>query len=200
MGSRSESVRRAWEHRRALWRVSPGELVELQKRGDISESLKGYAVLAQEEALSLISALGGLENISEQRLVLIQDAARLGLVLRAVLARFLQGDGEPELASRVATITSARRQNLQALGLERLEKELDLHSYLRERALENASDRENAAEPDAASTDVADRASVATSAVVLNTDSTTKRHSGAHGGESHEETKDNPTTEEGPPR
>ena len=84
------------------------DLVELQKRGEISERLKGYAVLAQEEALSLISALGGLESISEQRLVLIQDAARLGLVLRAVLARFLQGDGEPELASRVATITSAR--------------------------------------------------------------------------------------------
>ena len=134
MGSRSESVRRAWEHRRALWRVSPGELVGLQKRGDISESLKGYAVLAQEEALSLISALGGLENISEQRLVLIQDTVRLGLVLRAVVARFLQGDGDADLASKVGTLSSARRSSLQALGLERVAKELDLGTYLAEKS------------------------------------------------------------------
>ncbi len=48
MGSRSESVRRWWEHRHALWDVSPGELVALQKADKLSESLKGYAVLAQD--------------------------------------------------------------------------------------------------------------------------------------------------------
>ena len=38
MGSRSESVRRWWEHRHALWDVSPGELVALQKAGTLNES------------------------------------------------------------------------------------------------------------------------------------------------------------------
>jgi hypothetical protein len=166
MGSRSESVSRWWEHRRALWRVSPGELVELQKHGNVSESLKACAALAQEEALGLVSALGGIENISEQRMVLIQDTARLGLVLRAVVARFLQGDGDADLASKVGTLASARRASLQALGLERISKELDLTTYLAQKAAENRADGADGANgdnPDAqpASTDE-DTAGVAT--------------------------------------
>jgi hypothetical protein len=137
MGSRSESVRRWWEHRHALWDVSPGELVALQKTGMLSESLKGYAVLAQEEALALVNALGGDSEVSTQRMLLIQDVARLGLVLRAVMGRFVQGDGDPELASRVASITSARRASLQALGLERISKEIDLTEHLARRDAEN---------------------------------------------------------------
>jgi hypothetical protein len=140
MGSRSQSVKRYWEHRRALWRVSPGEFVELQKSGTISESLKRAAVLAQEEGLALISAMGGLENVSEQRLVLIQDTVRLGLVLRAVVARFLQGDGDAELATKVGTLASARRSSLQALGLNRVAKEIDLTTYLREKASQSATE------------------------------------------------------------
>jgi hypothetical protein len=136
-GSRSQSVRRWWEHRRALVAVSPGELVELQKRGTVSESLKHCAALAQEEALALTSALGGVDALSEQRLILIQDTARLGLVLRAVMARFLQGDGDPELASRVASITGARRASLQALGLERASREIDLAEYLKRKDAED---------------------------------------------------------------
>jgi len=150
VGSRSQSVQRWWEHRRALWRVSPGELVELQKHGTVSESLKACAVLAQEEALALTDALGGADALSEQRMVLIQDTARLGLVLRAVMARFLQGDGDPELASRVASITGARRASLQALGLDRVSKELDLQSYLAEAAKDRA-DRPNSSDPDGSS-------------------------------------------------
>lgn len=170
MGSRSESVRRYWKRRHALWNVSPGEFVELQKHGTISESLKQSAVGTQEETLSIVAGLGGVENISEQRLVLVQDTARLGLVLRAVMARFLQGDGDPELASRVATITSARRQNLQALGLERVSKELDLQSYLAERAAAGAQDRaeeEIAARSGTTPTDASEDASVDNESGVL---------------------------------
>ena len=50
------------------------------------------------------------------------------------MARFLQGDGDPELASRVASITGARRASLQALGLERASREIpDLRTYLEQR-------------------------------------------------------------------
>jgi hypothetical protein len=111
--------------------------------------LKACAVLAQKEALGLVSALGGVDNISEQRLVLIQDVARLGLVLRAVMARFLQGDGDPELASRVASITSARRSSLVALGLERVAKELDLNTYQIQKAAENRAQATIDTDPDA---------------------------------------------------
>ena len=147
MGSRSESVRRWWQHRRALLRVSPGELVELQRTGVVSESLKPYAALAQEEALALENALGGEGEVSEQRLLLIQDIGRLGLMLRAVVARFLQGDGDPELASRVASLASARRASLALLGLDRVARELDLAAYL-EQAAENRSGATNGGESD----------------------------------------------------
>ena len=149
MGSRSESVKRSWELRRALWRVSPGELVALQKQGTVSESLKGCAALAQEEALALTAALGGVERVSEQRLILIQDTARLGLVLRAVIARFLQGAGDPELASRVASIAGARRASLQALGLERVAKDApDLATYIAHRSAQDRPHDANGGEPD----------------------------------------------------
>ena len=148
MGSRSASVSRWWEHRRALWAVSPGELVALQKQGTVSESLKACAALAQEEALGLVNALGGVEHVSEQRMVLIQDTVRLGLVLRAVMVRFLQGDGDPELASKVGTLASARRASLQALGLERVAKEVDLPAYLERRASEEPTEATNGAAPD----------------------------------------------------
>ena len=150
MGSRSESVRRSWELRRALWEVSPSEIREAQRGGVVSESLKRHAQDAQVEALSLTAALGGVERISEQRLILIQDTARLGLVLRAVIARFLQGDGDPELASRVASIAGARRASLQALGLERAPQDVpSLDTYLRERdAAQDRREGTNVGEPE----------------------------------------------------
>lgn len=194
MGSRSESVSRWWAYRRALWQWSPGELVQLQKLGLINQKHKRSAVLAQEKTLAIIAALGGADNISEQELLLAQDIGRLELVLSVVTMRFLQGDGDPELASRVATLTSARRQNLQALGLQRREKEVSLHDYIAQRAAENASGGANGDDPDTESTVASDSATMdegggqgrscsADSAPVL-TDSSTERPSGADGGTS----------------
>jgi hypothetical protein len=171
--------------------MSPGEIVELQKSGAVSESLKPYAVLAQEEGLALVSAQGGLENISEPRLVLIRDTVRLGIVLRALVAKFLQGEGDPEVASKIGTLVGARRASLQALGLERISRELDLQSYIAQRAAQDAAEAENAEQSDAESTGADDRASVATEggesgtvplraapAHALNTDSPTERPNG----------------------
>ena len=134
MASRSQSLQRYWEHRRALWEVSPSEIRDAQKHGVVSTSLKRHAVEAQAETLSLVAALGGLDTLSEQRLILIQDAGRLGLIVRALTTQFLQGGGDPDLATRIATITTARRTLLQTLGLNRAEHEVpDLATYLRDK-------------------------------------------------------------------
>ena len=89
----------------------------LQKRGTVSDTLKGCAALAQEEALGLVNALGGEERISEQRMILVQDCVRLGLVLRAVMSRFLQGDGDPEgSCSSPATLPTTQAMPSEASG------------------------------------------------------------------------------------
>jgi hypothetical protein len=114
-----------------MMRVAPSELFELEKSGTVSDSLRPYAAQAIEEADGFARALGGVDVLSEQRLALIQDTARVGLVMRAVVARFLQGDGDPELASKIGTLASTRRSLLSTLGLDRMEREVpDLRAYL----------------------------------------------------------------------
>ena len=115
----------------------------------------------------------------------------------------------PTSSKPVATITSARRQNLQALGLERVSKELDLTTYLARKTADvesqatngeqsdpqAVSDGEVAAEANHATlpADGASRASRGNEggelevspgppAVVLNSDST-ERPNGANDGE-----------------
>lgn len=150
---RLQGIDRWKQRRREMARVAPSELLELEKTGTVSPSLKPYAVQTIEEADALALALGGAEHVSPQRLVLIQDCARVGLVMRAVLARFLQGDGDPELASKVATMASTRRALLSALGLERVEKELDLHAYIAAKASQDAAQRANGGTCDHGATD-----------------------------------------------
>ena len=133
----SKGLVRWHARRREMSLVAPSELLELERAGTVSPSLKPYAAQAIEEADELARALGGVDDLSPQRLVLIQDAARVGLVLRAMVARFMQGEGDPELASKVSTMASTRRSLLTALGLEREAKELDLAGYLAAKSAEN---------------------------------------------------------------
>jgi len=134
MGSRSQSLQRYWQLRHARWEVAPSEVRDAEKAGVISESLKRHAIEAQAETLALVNALGGLDTLSEQRLILIQDAGRLGLIVRALTTQFLQGAGDPDLGTRIATITTARRTLLQTLGLDRVASEVpDLATYLRDK-------------------------------------------------------------------
>lgn len=150
----SEGTRWALAKRRQLAQVAPSELAELERTGSVSDSLRPYAAQAIEEADAFAHGLGGIDAISAQRLALIQDASRVGLVLRAVVARFLQGEGDPELASKVGSLASTRRSLLTALGLERLEKEVDLTDYLERKATEDRSSETNAAASDSQVGDV----------------------------------------------
>ena len=124
------------EKRRRIARIAPGEIVELQRNGTLSASLKPYAAQAVEESLGFIQALGGEDGgVSEQRLALVQDAARAGLVLRALMAQVLQRDEiDGDSVSKIASLINTRRSLLQAVGLDRIERDVpDLGSYLANR-------------------------------------------------------------------
>jgi len=84
------------------------------------------------ELLELATALGGLEVLSPQKVALLQDYARLGLMMRALTVKFCETE-DPELASRAATLAANRRATLSLLVLERYQRELDLRTYLKER-------------------------------------------------------------------
>jgi len=70
------------------------------------------------------------------RRALLEDFIRVGLVLRAELARYLQS-GDSDAAARVGTLAANRRATLQILGLEHPEHEVSLASYLSERDTES---------------------------------------------------------------
>jgi hypothetical protein len=139
----SAGLRRYHDHRRKVAKVAPRDLRRLEQSGTVALALKPLLPLAAEEAYELTEALGGLNAVSPQRRVLIEDLVAIGLALRATLALFLQSS-DPELASKVGTLAAARRASLQALGLERVAKELDLNAHLakyeREDRAQDASD------------------------------------------------------------
>jgi hypothetical protein len=143
----SRGVNRANEVRRIRHRVEPRDLTRLQQSGTVPERIAPFLEGAAVEAAELIQALGGPDAVSPQRRALIEDCARIGLVLRATLARYVQGDGaDAELGSKVGTLAAARRANLQALGLDRVAKDVpSLRSYVASKSASNAQETTNEA-------------------------------------------------------
>lgn len=133
-----EGVRRAAQARARRARQELRELAVLARSGTTPGGVAPYLEAAGREAAELLDALGGVDRVSPQRRVLIEDTARLGLVLRSLLVSFVQGGGvDGETGSRIATLANARRANLSALGLDRhVEDVPDLTSYLAKRAAE----------------------------------------------------------------
>ena len=133
----ARGVRRRAEVKRLLARIVPSEITALEHSGSIAPSLRPYAVQAASEADGLVTALGGQDQVSEQRMVLVQDTARLGLLARALTARVLQGGAKNmDEIGKLTSVLNARRANLVALGLERLQREVDLASYIAETGTE----------------------------------------------------------------
>jgi hypothetical protein len=131
-GSIARGTKRALEMRRRIARIAPGEILELQRSGTLSASLRPFASQAVEESLGFLQALGGdEEGVSEQRIALVQDAARAGLMMRALMAKVLQSD-EPDgdAISKICSLINARRANLTAIGLDRVSQEIDLVAHI----------------------------------------------------------------------
>ena len=136
--------------RAALARIAPRELLELQRNGTLSGNLRPFAADAIGEAVSIVHELGGDAQITAQRLALVQDTARLGLLVRALVASIAQGESiDVEQVSKVATLISARRSALQALGLDRVEREVEsLSDYLAHRTPQVETAGPNGSGPD----------------------------------------------------
>ena len=128
----SRGVKRGQHRRRERLRARPRDLDRLRSEGLVTESLRPLVAVAEEEAVEIFEALGGADRVTPQKRIIIEDLCAVGIALRGTLALFLQSN-DPELASRIATLAGARRASLVALGLERLEKEIDLKTYLVQR-------------------------------------------------------------------
>ena len=118
----------AYQTRRERTRVSLGDIRLWRRSSLVTPSILPLTHDAEDECKAVIEALGGLDNVSEMERALVEDFARVGVVLRAELARFVNGDrGAGKI---VGTMASIRRQSLVALGLQRRAKELNLETYL----------------------------------------------------------------------
>lgn len=116
--------RRQRERQRA--RISLAEVRRLRRFGTISESLNRFASQAEAELAEL---LGDKPDASASETLILRDVARLGLLLRSEFAAYLEHRDE-RAAQRVTALVGQRRAALQAVGLERRARELDLHGYL----------------------------------------------------------------------
>lgn len=79
--------------------------------------LRPLVALAPAELGGWIEGLGGDGSISPMRRSLLEDAAILGTLMRAEVAKYL-ATREPEHATRAATLANSRRANLIAAGLD----------------------------------------------------------------------------------
>ncbi|MCH7644343.1 MAG: hypothetical protein IH974_05850 [Myxococcales bacterium] len=94
----------------------------------MSPSLLPLVAIAEDELRAIIQAMGGPDCVTEQERALAEDFARMGVVLRGELARYI--GGEPKAGQLVGTLASHRRNSLVALGLERRQKEIGLEDYI----------------------------------------------------------------------
>jgi hypothetical protein len=146
----SDGARRAASRRRSSARIRPRDLDRLRRDAQVAAAVRPLLRVAEDETIAVIEDLGGEDCVSAQQRALVDDLAWLGLVLRTMMWIFVTRP-DPDLASRIATLASARRANLVALGLERHRREVDLSAYLQGKAADVGAG--NAIEPDPAPQD-----------------------------------------------
>jgi hypothetical protein len=135
----SRGLKRHYDRLRAQQRILPSDLRALRRRGGpVRRELRPLIEQAGRELEELLDAVGG--ETSPQRQILAQDVARIGLLVRALFMRFVQTEDE-DIASKMGTLVATRRAGLQALGLDREIREIQLDEYLREKATQRSENR-----------------------------------------------------------
>jgi len=134
--------------------VRPRDLDRLRRLGVVSEALKPLLEVSEVELEDWIVALGGIDEISPQRRAILDDAAGLGVALRAELGRFLR-TGDPAPLSLVTTLANARRAALVSVGLDPVRADpLDVEDYAKALRAQpgagEAIDHEDVAQPETA--------------------------------------------------
>jgi hypothetical protein len=91
--------------------------------------MRSLLALAAREVTELVEALGGVDQVSPQRLRLIEDFGISGALLGRELLAYLD-DRDSEAASRVISLINSRRSSLTQIGLDahRVD-ELDITGY-----------------------------------------------------------------------
>ncbi len=126
-----DAVRRSAELRRV---ATIRALALLARTGVVLPELVPFADLAAEELRGWISSAGGENRLSAMRRSLLEDAAVLGIPMRAEIGRYL-ATKDTDAATRASTLANSRRASLCAAGLDRAEPEdVDLRGYLEGKA------------------------------------------------------------------
>jgi len=135
--------------KRQLAEVKPRDLARLERTGVVARALRPLIAIATEEAEGLTIALGGPDRVTPQQRILIEDLCATGIALRACTALFLK-EPDPDIASKIGTLTGARRSSLALLGLERHELDVpSLSEYLQAKsASQDPAEATNADTPD----------------------------------------------------
>ena len=121
-------VKQSAARKRETLRINLPEIRHYRKEGLVSPSMLPLVKIAEDELRAIIQAMGGPECITEQERALAEDFARMGVVLRGELARYI--GGEPKAGQLVGALASHRRNSPVALGLERRQKEIGLEDYI----------------------------------------------------------------------
>lgn len=156
----SQGTRWALAKRRQLALVLPVDLQYLQSSGTVAEPLRPFFDAAQLEGTQLTLAYEGEAGtpshraLSAPRKALLEEYMRAGLIMRGELARYAQTQ-DPDAGSRAITAMGRRTAILEKLGLENAEHEIDLSTYLAQKASASttgtppsALSRTNSTEPD----------------------------------------------------
>jgi hypothetical protein len=117
---------------------------------ECAPGLKPIIRAAEEEMVDLVTDLtggGAIEDLPAGKRLLIESAMQTLVASRAMFAMFVESR-DVELASRMATQATTLHRALVTLGLERLEREINLGAQLRERAREDAVRKANGEPPD----------------------------------------------------
>jgi hypothetical protein len=156
-GRISSGLRVMHERRRQAATVLPSDLVRWTRRGSVRKELAGLLEVHAGEMADIGNALGGLGTLSPQRQALLRDWCRLGVAVSLVAGRMLSKPDTAEageLASRLATLATARARILSLVGLDERREELDLPAYIAQRAAAAADGNQSA--PTGAQEDVSD--------------------------------------------
>lgn len=127
-----------------------GKLVGLDGRSAAAKSISRLI-------RGMVSDLGGIDGLSEQKRVLVALTAREAVLLDSVDLELLRSPDGPakrrraylELLANRQRISASLTRHLRLLGLQRIEAEMSLSDYLAQRATEpEANNHTNAAQGD----------------------------------------------------
>ena len=124
----SRGVRRALTVRAEQERLVP-RLAAFRRRRGSDPMMRALLDLAANEVVELVDALGGVDQISPQRLRLIEDIGISGVLLGRELLAYID-DRDGDAASRVVSLINSRRSSLAQVGLDvRKADPLDINAY-----------------------------------------------------------------------